>query len=70
MRILAFLAVVFLSVTARAETVRIAFIDPLSGPAAAVTENALNHLRFMAERLASPEATYEITGYDLSLIHI
>jgi branched-chain amino acid transport system substrate-binding protein len=67
MRILAFLAVVFLSVTARAETVRIAFIDPLSGPAAAVTENALKHLRFMAERLASPEATYEITGYDNKL---
>lgn len=64
MRILAFLAVVCLALPARAETVRIAFIDPLSGPAAAVTENALNHVRFMAERLSGPARRYEVTGYD------
>src|SRR3546814_19060900 len=52
MRLLAFLAVVFCAVSARAETVGIAFIDPLSGPAAAVTQNGLNHFRFMAERLS------------------
>ena len=67
MRIVALLAVVFLSLGARAETIRIAFIDPLSGPAAAVTENALNHLKFMAERLSEADRRYEITGYDNKL---
>jgi branched-chain amino acid transport system substrate-binding protein len=72
MRILAFLTVVFLSVTAQAQiagptTVRIAFIDPLSGPAAAVTQNGLNHFRFMAERLSTPQLRFEITGFDNKL---
>lgn len=67
MRILALLAVVLFSVSARAETLRIAFIDPLSGPAAAVTENALNHLKVMAERLSSAQTRYEITGFDNKL---
>lgn len=64
MRILAVLAVVLLSLNARAETIRIAFIDPLSGPAAAVTQNGLNHFRFMAERLSSAKIQFEVTGYD------
>jgi len=67
MRILAVLAVVFCAVTARAETVRIAFIDPLSGPMVAVTENALNHLKVMAERLSDKQAQYEVTGFDNKL---
>ena len=32
-----------------------------------MTENALNHLKFMAERLSTPRTTYEITGYDNKL---
>jgi branched-chain amino acid transport system substrate-binding protein len=68
MRILAFFAVLFFALPAIAQTaVRIAFIDPLSGPAAAVTENALNHLKVMAERLSDKRTTYEITGYDNKL---
>lgn len=48
MRIAAFAAVLFAATASHAQVpVRIAFIDPLSGPAAAVTENALNHLRVM-----------------------
>jgi branched-chain amino acid transport system substrate-binding protein len=67
MRILAFLAVVCFSLSARAETIRIAFIDPLSGPMVAVTENALNHLKFMAERLSDKQTAYEVIGYDNKL---
>src|SRR3546814_14700478 len=67
MRFLAFLAVVFCAVSARAETVGIAFIDPLSGPAAAVTQNGLNHFRFMAERLSDARLKFEVTGYDNKL---
>src|SRR3546814_5465214 len=67
MRCPAFLAVVFCAVSARAETVGIAFIDPLSGPAAAVTQNGLNHFRFMAERLSDARLKFEVTGYDNKL---
>lgn len=68
MRILAFLTVFLVAAAAHAQqTLRIAFIDPLSGPAAAVTENALNHLKFMAERLSDKQTAYEITGYDNKL---
>ena len=70
MRILAFLAVVLLALPtfAQAQTlVRIAFIDPLSGPMAAVTQNGLNHFRFMAERLSSDKIKFEVTGYDNKL---
>ncbi|MFC3675274.1 branched-chain amino acid ABC transporter substrate-binding protein [Ferrovibrio xuzhouensis] len=71
MRFLAFLAVVFCaamaSLSARAETIGIAFIDPLSGPAAAVTQNGLNHFRFMAERLSDAKLKFEVTGYDNKL---
>jgi len=67
MRILAILAVLFTAVSARAETVRIAFIDPLSGPMVAVTENALNHLKVMAERLSDKQTQYEVIGFDNKL---
>ncbi|HEX6958078.1 MAG TPA: branched-chain amino acid ABC transporter substrate-binding protein [Ferrovibrio sp.] len=68
MRILAFLAVVFAACAAQAQTlVRIAFIDPLSGPAAAVTQNGLNHFRFMAERLSNERVRFEVTGFDNKL---
>ncbi|MEL3889458.1 branched-chain amino acid ABC transporter substrate-binding protein [Ferrovibrio sp. MS7] len=50
-----------------AEPVRVAFIDPLSGGAAAVTQNGLNHFRFMAERLSSGTRSYEIVAYDNKL---
>lgn len=68
MRLFTILAVFLLAAPLRAETVRIAFIDPLSGPAAAVTENALNHFRFMAARLSDARITYEVTGYDNRLV--
>src|SRR3546814_16353377 len=67
MRLLAFLAGVFLRFAAQAVTIRIAFIDPLSGPAAAVTQNGLNHFRFMAERLSDARLKFEVTGYDNKL---
>ncbi|WP_341703667.1 branched-chain amino acid ABC transporter substrate-binding protein [Ferrovibrio sp.] len=67
MRILAVLAVVFLSLSARAETIKIAFIDPLSGPAAAVTQNGLDHFRFMAARLSDSRWQFEVTGFDNKL---
>ncbi len=50
-----------------AETIRIAFIDALSGGAAAVTQNGLNHFRFMAERLSKAGRSYEIVAYDNKL---
>ncbi len=52
---------------ALAEPLRIAFIDPLSGGAAAVTQNGLNHFRFMAERLSRGARSYEIVAYDNKL---
>jgi len=50
-----------------AEPIKIAFIDPLSGGAVAVTQNGLNHFRFMAERLSRDGRSYEITAYDNKL---
>src|SRR5688572_18020708 len=67
MRILTVIAVLFLSLPLRAETVRIAFIDPLSGPMVAVTENALTHLKIMAERLSDKQTAYEVIGFDNKL---
>ncbi|WP_428248996.1 branched-chain amino acid ABC transporter substrate-binding protein [Ferrovibrio sp.] len=62
-------ALLFCAATAAqaAEPVRIAFIDPLSGGAAAVTQNGLNHFRFMAERLSKDGRSYEIVAYDNKL---
>jgi branched-chain amino acid transport system substrate-binding protein len=67
MRLLTVIAVLFLSLPLRAETVRIAFIDPLSGPMVAVTENALTHLKVMAERLSDKQTSYEVIGFDNKL---
>ncbi len=52
-----------------AETVRLAYIDPLSGGFANVGNNGLAHLRFLADRLNEAEAlpdgmTYEVVPFD------
>ena len=62
-------AVVFAAFTApalAAETVKIAFIDPLSGGAAATGENGLRHYQFIAEYLNGKQNDFkfEVTGYD------
>jgi len=62
-------AVVFAAFTApalSAETVKIAFIDPLSGGAAATGENGLRHYQFIAEYLNGKQNDFkfEVTGYD------
>lgn len=56
-----------LSTTAlAAETVKIAFIDPLSGGAASTGENGLKHYQYLADWLNSKQSDYkfEVTGYD------
>ena len=62
-------AVVFAAFTApalSAETVKIAFIDPLSGGAAATGENGLRHYQFIADYLNGKQTDFkfEVTGYD------
>jgi len=57
-----------LSVAAQAETVKIAFIDPLSGPFAPVGQNQLKSFQTIAE-LANKqkwagEHTFEVVGFD------
>jgi len=49
-----------------AETVKIAFIDPLSGGAASTGENGLKHYQYLAEYLNGKQSDYkfEVTGYD------
>ena len=49
-----------------AETVKIAFIDPLSGGGATTGENGLKHYQYLAEYLNGKQSGYkfEITGYD------
>ncbi|HQR22788.1 MAG TPA: branched-chain amino acid ABC transporter substrate-binding protein [Burkholderiaceae bacterium] len=52
-----------------AQTVKIAFIDPLSGPFAGVGTNLLRHFQFMAEmvnaqELAGPGIKFEIVPFD------
>src|SRR5829696_5510425 len=49
-----------------AETVKIAFIDPLSGGAASTGENGLKHYQYLAEFLNGKQSDYkfEVTGYD------
>ena len=45
--------------------VRIAFIDPLSGPAGDIGRNSLNSWRFMAERLqAQAGVRFRVAGFD------
>ncbi len=51
------------------ETVRIAFVDPLSGPFAAVGQNLLKHFQFAAEvvnarQLAGPGVRFEVVAFD------
>ena len=55
--------------TVASETVKIAFIDPLSGPFAGVGTNLLRHFQFMAElvnaqQLAGPGVKFEIVPFD------
>jgi branched-chain amino acid transport system substrate-binding protein len=62
-------AVVFAAFTApalAAETVKVAFIDPLSGGAASTGENGLRHYQFIAEYLNGKQSDFkfEVTGYD------
>jgi len=52
-----------------AQTVRIAYLDPLSGPFAAVGQNILKHFQFAAEmatakQLAGPGVRFEIVPFD------
>jgi len=52
-----------------AQTVRIAYVDPLSGPFAGVGTNLLRHFQFMAEQLnaqqaAGPGVKFEIVPFD------
>jgi branched-chain amino acid transport system substrate-binding protein len=54
---------------AQAEVVKIAFIDPLSGPLANVGQNQLKSFQFLAEKLnaakrAGPNVTFEIVPFD------
>jgi len=55
-------------VSVASQTVRIAFIDPLSGPAADIGRNSLKSWQFMAERLggAVPAAgpRFRVAGFD------
>ena len=48
------------------ETVKIAFIDPLSGGGASTGENGLKHYQYLAEYLNGTQTDYrfEVTGYD------
>ncbi|MEP6609847.1 MAG: branched-chain amino acid ABC transporter substrate-binding protein [Burkholderiaceae bacterium] len=51
------------------QTVRIAFIDPLSGPFAAVGANQLKHFQFVADivnaqQLAGPGIKFELVSFD------
>ena len=52
----------------KGETVKIAFIDPLSGPFANVGQNQLKSWQFVAERLSGAKnpagVKFEITGFD------
>ena len=48
------------------ETVKIAFIDPLSGGAASTGEDGLKHYQYLAEYLNGKQSEYkfEVVGYD------
>jgi branched-chain amino acid transport system substrate-binding protein len=52
----------------KGETIRIAFMDPLSGPFANVGQNQLKSWQFAAERLSGPKnpagVKFEIVGFD------
>jgi branched-chain amino acid transport system substrate-binding protein len=51
------------------QVVKIAFMDPLSGPFAAVGQNQLKHFQYVAEivnskQLAGPGVRFEVVGFD------
>ncbi|PWV97795.1 amino acid/amide ABC transporter substrate-binding protein (HAAT family) [Hoeflea marina] len=56
------------AVPASADTVKIAFVDPLSGGAASVGQMGLNHLKFIADTVNAAGGVngdmLEVTGYD------
>jgi len=53
------------SFSAQAETVKIAFIDPLSGGFAATGQNGLKQYKFMADKLNADGGTqFEVIGFD------
>ena len=58
-------ATVLLVGTASADTVRIALIDPLTGPMAAAGQSALDHLKFHAEKI---NANGGINGDELEIV--
>ena len=65
----AFVASMGCSLSASAEVVKIAFIDPLSGPLGNVGQNQLKSFQFLAEKLnekkaAGPGVTFEIVAFD------
>lgn len=64
----AMLTTTLLASVANAETVRIAFIDPLSGPFAPVGQNLYKSFQAVAELANrekwSPGHTFEVTGFD------
>ena len=56
------------AISASADTIKIAFVDPLSGGAASVGQMGLNHLKFIADSVNAAGGvngdTIEVTGYD------
>ena len=57
-------AAVAVQAHAQAETVQIAYIDPLSGAFANVGDSGLKHFTYAAERLSDEGTTYEIVPFD------
>ena len=47
-----------------AETVKIAYIDPLSGAFANVGDSGLKHFTFAAEQVADGDVQFEVVGFD------
>src|SRR6478752_10304476 len=70
LKIVATAAVMALAGTAfaqKGETVKIAFMDPLSGPFANVGQNPLKSWQFAAEKLSAKNPAgvkFEVTGFD------
>lgn len=63
----ALFAVAGAAMAQKGETVRIAFMDPLSGPFANVGQNQLKSWQFIAERLSARNpagAKFEVVGFD------
>lgn len=52
------------AVGAHAETVQIAYIDPLSGAFANVGDSGLKHFTFAAEQVSDGEFQFEVVGFD------